>query len=396
SVVRVNRGRVLLLRRSRGYAPEPIGLHLHLPEILACGGEQKNTFCLTKNDKAFLSQHIGDLENGQTLLNFEEGIEHYKTLFDIKPDIVAYDLHPEYLSTKYALTYPGEVKKIGVQHHHAHLASCLADNGEDGPAIGVCFDGTGYGPDGCIWGGEFLVGGYKNFIRAAYLAYVPMPSGSMAIKEPWRMTLSYLYAAYGSEMEFLNIDFIRCLPECWRLLREALDKKINSPLTSSCGRLFDGVAALIGLKNKITYEGQAAVELEQLITPGEDDFYPFEISSSGQWEIDWRPLIRGVVDDLKNGISQGVIAAKFHNTVAQMCMKTCLLIREFYGINKVALSGGVFQNVYLVNEAEDLLIRERFRVLTHRRVPPNDGGLSLGQALVASFQNAGKEHARCV
>ncbi|HEX3010823.1 MAG TPA: carbamoyltransferase HypF [Syntrophomonadaceae bacterium] len=401
SVFAVNRGKVFPIRRSRGYAPEPIKAHLPLAGILACGGEQKNTFCLTKADKAFLSHHIGDLKNLPALVNYTESIKHYEALFAIELEAVAYDLHPDYISSQYAMEYPGKVIRIGIQHHHAHIASCLADNRQDGTVIGVSFDGTGYGTDGCLWGGEFLVCNYRSFKRVAHLAYVQMPSGETAVKEPWRMAASYLYAVYGREMEQLDLDFVAQLPPTWDLMRTALDKKINAPLTSSCGRLFDGIAALIGLRAKATYEGQAAVELEQVITPEETGSYPFIINKSLKenienenlniscqctWEIDWKPLIRAVVDDLIHGTLAGRIAAKFHNTVAKTVLETCLLIRENYNIGRVALSGGVFQNRYLLNKTKEVLNGHNFEVLIHNRVPSNDGGLSLGQALIANSQ----------
>lgn len=419
SVVLINRGKMIPIRRSRGYAPEPVTVHFTLPNILACGGEQKNTFCLTKDHQAFLSHHIGDLENLSTLLSFEEGVEHFKAMFQIEPKIIACDLHPEYLSTKYARDYPGTVEIVEVQHHHAHIASCLADNSETGPVIGVSFDGTGLGTDGCIWGGEFLVCGYHNFIRAAHLKYLPMLSGAKAIREPWRMAASYLFASYGRKIEDLDIDFVKSLPKSWPVLRQALGKNINSPLTSSCGRLFDGVAALVGLRSQSNYEGQAAVELEQAIIPGETGSYSFEIIDAGGfskegigkkgaisssysleilapqiWEIDWRPVIRGIVQDLGRGKPAGRIAGKFHHAVAEMILKTCCLIRKFYDINRVALSGGVFQNIYLLNTVENLLTGQGFRVFTHSRVPANDGGLSLGQAMIAACQigDLGKEN----
>lgn len=392
SVIYVNRGKAVPIRRSRGYVPEPLNIHFPLTQILACGGEQKNTFCLANGNKAFLSQHIGDLENLPTLISFEESIEHYKTLFEINPEIIAYDLHPEYLSSKFAMAYPSKAIKIGVQHHHAHIASCLADNQRDGPVIGVSFDGTGYGTDGCLWGGEFLVCDFRSYERVAHLAYVPMPSGTKAIQEPWRMAASYLYATYGNSMKDLDIDFISKMPESWRILQQAIDKNINAPLTSSCGRLFDGVAALIGVRSFVHYEGQAAVELEQSILPGETGSYPFEINVNKNahridaWEIDWKPLIRALAEDLRQKRLPGLIAGKFHNTVADIVLQTCLLIKERYRHNTVALSGGVFQNRYLLNKVIDMLNEYGFQVLTHNRVPSNDGGLSLGQALIAQQQ----------
>lgn len=383
SVTMVNRGKEMLIRRSRGYAPEPVKLNVETPHILACGPEQKNTFCMTKGKHAFLSHHIGDLENLPTMKSFEEGIEHFKAMFDIKPEIVAYDLHPEYLSTKYAHDYPGNVKKIGIQHHHAHVASCLADNMETGPVIGVSFDGTGYGTDGCLWGGEFLLCDFENFERVAHLAYAPLVSGSMAIKEPWRMAASYLYATFGDEMANLDIDFMRNMPSIWPVLKQAITKNINAPLTSSCGRLFDAMAALVGIRNKVNYEGQAAVELEQACAFGEVGQYSFEILPGNPKLIDWMPLFRSLVKDIQSGTHVSIMAARIHNTMAKIILQICLMMREETKVNKVALTGGVFQNLYLLNGTLDLLETNGFQVLTHGRVPTNDGGLSLGQALIA-------------
>jgi hydrogenase maturation protein HypF len=386
SVVVVPQDQVMMIRRARGYAPEPLKVPFKMPQVLACGSQQKNTFCLTKGNKAFMSNHIGDLDSVPNLINFEQSVEQWQSMFEIKPEIIAYDMHPEYLSTKYAMDYPGAVKKIPVQHHHAHVISCLADNEESGPVIGVSFDGTGYGTDGALWGGEFLICQWESFTRAGHISYVLMPSGDMAVRQPWRMALSYLYGLFGEEMSKLKIDFIQHLPHNWPVLKECLKKKINSPLTSSCGRLFDGVAALVGIRDNIDYEGQAAVELEQIIDTAERSWYPFTIKEGIVLEIDWKPIIRDIVVDLEKGTGTGSIAGKFHNTVSRMIVETCLLLREQYRLHKVALTGGVFQNLYLLNKTITDLKNYGFHVLTHSRVPPNDGGVSLGQALIACHQ----------
>ncbi len=334
SVARAFRGRPMLLRRSRGYVPEPLTLRTGFPRpVLACGAELKNTFCLARGRHAFVSHHIGDLENAETLRSFTEGIEHFRRLFDIDPQVVAHDLHPEYLSTKYALELDG-VELHGVQHHHAHIASCLADNGEEGPVIGVAFDGTGYGTDGTIWGGEFLAAGLATFERGGHLAPVPMPGGAAAIRQPWRMAAAYVE----------DPDVARRHPDRWPAVVAMAAKGINSPLTSSAGRLFDAAAAILGVRDTINYEGQAAIELEQLaetLTPAEAEAYPARLD----------------------------------------------LMRERYDLGTVALSGGVFQNLLLLNATVARLEARGFRILTHSRVPCNDGGISLGQAVVAASRS---------
>ncbi|QUQ64955.1 hydrogenase maturation protein HypF [Kutzneria sp. CA-103260] len=357
-----------LLRRSRGYAPEPVSLAFRCQRpVLACGAELKNTFCLAKDDHAFVSHHIGDLENAQTYRSFTEGIEHFSRLFEITPRIVAHDLHPEYLSTKHALGLDG-VELVGVQHHHAHIASCLADNRESGPVIGVAFDGTGYGPDGTIWGGEFLIASLAGFERIGHLATVPMPGGAAAIRQPWRMAAAYLgTSAPGWRPE-------------WDTVVAMARKGINSPLTSSAGRLFDAAAALLGVRDEINYEGQAAVELEQLADPTVEDAYPVRVDELIVQGVD---LLRGILGD--QGTPRPVIAARFHNGVAAAIVAGCQQARDRAGLTTVALSGGVFQNALLLTRVVKSLADSGFRVLTHHRVPTNDGGVSLGQIAVAGF-----------
>ncbi len=384
SVARAFRGRPMLIRRSRGYVPEPLTVASGFPrQVLACGAELKNTFCLARGRHAFVSHHIGDLENAETLRSFTEGIEHFRRLFDVDPQVVAHDLHPEYLSTKYALELDLPVQ--GVQHHHAHIASCLADNGlgaEDGPVIGVAFDGTGYGPDGTIWGGEFLAAGLAAFERGGHLAPVPMPGGAAAIRQPWRMA-----AAYTGDSEVA-----RRHPDHWSAVVAMAAQGINSPLTSSAGRLFDAAAAILGVRDAITYEGQAAVELEQLAEPsgpGEAGAYRAAVEAGVPFTIRAADLLHAVIEDRTKRVPAPVIAARFHRGVAALIEAGCLLMRERYGLGTVALSGGVFQNLLLLHATVGRLEARGFRVLLHSRVPCNDGGISLGQAVVAAARDRG-------
>ena len=382
SVARAFRGRPMLLRRSRGYVPEPLTLTTGFPRpVLACGAELKNTFCLARGRHAFVSHHIGDLENAETLRSFTEGIEHFRRLFDIDPQVVAHDLHPEYLSTKYALELD-DVDLEPVQHHHAHIASCLADNGEEGPVIGVAFDGTGYGTDGTIWGGEFLAAGLATFERGGHLAPVPMPGGAAAIRQPWRMAAAYVE----------DPEVARRHPDQWPAVVAMAAKGINSPLTSSAGRLFDAAAAILGVRDTINYEGQAAIELEQLaetLTPAEAEAYPATLETGeGPFTIRGSDLLHAVIEDRTGRVPAPVIAARFHHGVAALIEAGCVLMRERYDLGTVALSGGVFQNLLLLNATVARLEARGFRVLLHSRVPCNDGGISLGQALVAASRAA--------
>jgi hydrogenase maturation protein HypF len=391
SVARVVRNRPMLIRRSRGYVPEPVTVSAGFPrQVLACGAELKNTFCLAKGHHAFISQHIGDLENVETLRSFTEGIEHFRRLFDIDPRVVAHDLHPEYLSTKYALELaeaaPDRLQLQGVQHHHAHIASCLADNGADGPVIGVAFDGTGYGADGTIWGGEFLLAGLTAFERGGHLAPVPMPGGAAAIRQPWRMAAAYLDAAGLSEPPG-GLDVIRRNSDRWAAVTGMAQRRINAPLTSSAGRLFDAAAAILGVRDAINYEGQAAVELEQLADAAETAAYPARIAPGQPFQVRGGDLVQAVIDDLAAGTAPEVIAARFHHGVAATIEAGCLLMRERYGLDTVALSGGVFQNLLLLDGTVTRLEARGFRVLVHSRVPCNDGGISLGQAVVAAARD---------
>ncbi|MGW0589742.1 carbamoyltransferase HypF [Streptosporangium sp. NPDC002607] len=387
SVVLVARGRALPLRRSRGYAPEPLRLSPPARRpVLACGAELKSTFCLARRGYAFVSQHMGDLENYETLRSFTEGIEHLGRLLGITPGLVAHDLHPEYLSTKYALDLES-VDLTGVQHHHAHIASCLADNAESGPVIGVAFDGLGYGTDGTIWGGELLVADLVGFTRAGRLAPVPMPGGTAAIRQPWRMAAAHLDAAYGAALpEDLPVRTRHGTR--WDEVLAVARAGTNSPLTSSAGRLFDAVAAILGLRDTAGYEGQAAIALEQRADPAEGGAYPARILDEGSLvTIQVADLVRAVVEETRAGVVPALVSARFHNGLAAVTAAACARIREGTGIGTVALSGGVFQNRLLLDRLAGALGFGGFRVLTHRAVPPNDGGISFGQAAVAAARD---------
>jgi hydrogenase maturation protein HypF len=384
SVTRVFERKPYILRRSRGYVPFPIKLSFPLEMILACGGELKNTFCLTRDHYAFISHHIGDLENLETLTSFEEGIEHFKRLFYIEAEAVAYDLHPDYLSTKYALSLP-DILKIGVQHHHAHIVSCMAENGIEGDVIGVVLDGTGFGMDETIWGGEFLTASYRDFDRVAHLKKVPMPGGSMAIKEPWRMAMVYLYEVFGEEAKELKIDLMKRVDlQKWDTLETMIRKGFNTPWTSSMGRLFDAISSLLSVRDEVHYEGQAAIELEMMADHGERETYPFAIQKDERpMIIDSTEMIRNVVRDLVEGASSSKISGRFHRTIARLIIEICTVIRSGNGLNRVVLSGGVFQNIFLLSLVVEGLRKSNFDVYTHHLVPTNDGGISLGQAVIA-------------
>ncbi len=383
SVVRIFEGKQRVFRRSRGFAPAPIDMGFNMQEILACGAELKNTFCLTKNRYAILSQHIGDLENYETLAFFEETLANLKNLFHVEPRIAAYDLHPLYVSAKFAEGLPN-LQKAGVQHHHAHIASCMAENHLREKVIGVAFDGTGFGTDGKIWGGEFMVADFGGFERRAHFRYVPLAGGDAAIRQPWRSALSYLRETFGGKISGLDIPLFRQIPQRKLTLVEAmLAKGINTVETSSCGRLFDAAASILGLRQEINFEGQAAIELEMAALENIDASYPFDILSGEPWEIDMRPAIERMAQDAGQGEPAGAAAAKFHNTLAQVIAEICRRLRTTGRLNKVCLSGGTFQNMLLVKRAVKELRSSGFEVFLHSQVPPNDGGISLGQAVIA-------------
>ncbi|MGE0822142.1 MAG: carbamoyltransferase HypF [Candidatus Binatia bacterium] len=384
SVVRPFQGTGHVVRRARGYAPYPINLDLQLTEVLACGPELKNTFCLTKGRYAFLSQHIGDLANYETLRFFQETLERMQKLFRITPQVVAHDLHPLYLSTRFALERD-DMEKIGVQHHHAHIASCMAEHRLRGKVIGVAFDGTGYGTDGQIWGGEFLVADFVRCERRAHFRYVALPGGDTAIREPWRVAVSYLWDTFGTHIASLDLPLHQQVsPQRWALVQSMIARGINTVHTSSCGRLFDAVAALANVRHEVTFEGQAAIELEMAVIEGIEERYPFVLELSEPWQIDLRPMIEQLVRDLQHGASPGLIAAKFHNTVAAVIVDVCHRVRQEDGLKRVCLSGGTFQNMVLLTRVVRALQRDSFEVFLHAQVPPNDGGIALGQAVIAN------------
>ncbi|HYC62474.1 MAG TPA: carbamoyltransferase HypF [Thermoanaerobaculia bacterium] len=368
SVMRVIDAKPRTVRRSRGFAPQPIDLGVDVPELLACGADLKNSCCLTKERSAILSQHIGDLTSYESMFLFEETVGRMKKLFRVSPQFVAHDLHPQYRSTRFAQSCG--LPAIGVQHHHAHIASCMAENGIREPVIGVAMDGTGFGLDGKVWGGEFLVGDLAHFERRAHLRYVPLAGGDAAIRQPWRSAVSYLRDAS------VALDLPTATKER-ELVEAMLDQRINVFETSSCGRLFDAVASMLGLRQEITFEAQAAIDLEQAVDPSEQGVYPFAVDGD---EIDMRPTIAAIAHDL--GIA--TIAAKFHNTLAEMIAVVCERIRAGDALHRVCLSGGVFQNALLLERTASRLLQRGFDVITHSCVPTNDGGIALGQAAIAA------------
>ena len=399
SVVRVFEERLLIMdsespsiypiRRSRGYSPFPVKLPSEVPPLLAVGSELKNTFCITNKNYAFLSHHIGDMENYETLKSFEQGVEHFEKLFRVKPEAIAYDLHPNYLATRYALERAERdgIPTVAVQHHHAHIAACMAEHGLNGshPVIGLSFDGTGYGEDGAIWGGEILVAEYKSYQRAYHLEYFPLPGGDAAIKRPARTALALLWSL-GLEWDERLDSVAEFRAEDQIVLRTQLERKINTPMTSSMGRLFDAAAALAGVRQKVNYEGQAAIEFEALADSAEAGKYSFGLN---QDQIQVRGVVEALIKDVMAGVHVSKISARFHNGLAECVREICLNIRSKTGIDEVALSGGVWQNITLLGRTLSLLKSSGFRVYIHREVPTNDGGLSLGQAVIAATRMRG-------
>ncbi|MBX6311318.1 MAG: carbamoyltransferase HypF [Isosphaeraceae bacterium] len=388
AVTRLVAGAELPLRRSRGDAPHPLDLPVpcHRP-ILALGGQLKATFALGRDRHAFLSHHIGDLDHYAAYRAYVEAIAHYEQLLALRPELIAHDLHPDYASTRYAGQRDSSIPRLAVQHHHAHMASCMADNGLDEPVIGVAFDGTGFGTDGAIWGGEFLTGDYRGVRRAAHLRYVAMPGGEQAIREPWRMALAYLGDAEQEDTPLRN----RVPAAALATARRLIERRFNAPLTSSAGRLFDAVAALAGVRDSVSFEGQAAMELEWLASGVPvDGVYPFEIQEAREDEspllIDLRPLICEVAAEVRRGLSAPIIGRRFHSTLVEIVAQVCSRLRRQTGLGVVALSGGVFLNALLTVEVTERLERDGFRAYRHHRVPPSDGGLSLGQLVIAAVR----------
>jgi hydrogenase maturation protein HypF len=373
----------LMLRRSRGYVPSDLTLPLEAPPLLACGAELKNTFCLARGSRAWVSHHIGDLKNWETLRSFREGVAHFERLFAVEPALVAHDLHPDYLSTREALEREG-VQTVGVQHHHAHLAACLAEHGENGPVVGAIYDGTGYGLDETVWGGEVLAGGLADFERAGGLWPVRMPGGERAIAEPWRMACAWLQAAGANVPPALSARVDR---GTWERVAELARTGVASPTTSSMGRLFDAVAALCGVRVRVSYEGQAAAELEALSDPAERDAYPMPLEApepGAPLVLDARATVAALVEDLSAGTTPARAGARFHNAVADATTAACFRVAAGRALDAVVLSGGVFQNRLLLEGTTERLAGAGLRVLVPERLPPNDGGISYGQAAVAA------------
>jgi len=381
SVARVLIDKQYILRRSRGFAPAPLKLSREIGSVLAVGGEVKNAFCLTQGQFAFMSPHIGDLENLVTYTAYLASIAHFQQLFNLQPKVVAYDLHPEYLATQYALTL--NIPQVGVQHHHAHIASVLAEHGLDEEVIGVAFDGTGYGTDGTLWGGEFLVADCQKFVRVGHCRYLPLPGGAKAIKEPWRLAVWVLYNLYGKEFVNLDMTIVRDLPNTWQLMMDATNKGINAPLSSSAGRLFDVAAGILGLGTVIHYEGQAAVELELAAQKAHGQLLPYTISQDQPRILDFMTTFAALAEAVQQGMNVNFLAASFHVTVAQAIVEMVNFIRQDTGLRTVALSGGVWQNMILLERVVGMLQQDGFAVYSNQRVPLNDGGLALGQAIVA-------------
>ncbi|MDQ6750354.1 MAG: carbamoyltransferase HypF [Actinomycetota bacterium] len=389
SVVRAasaGRGEPMLLRRSRGYVPAHIGLPVAASRpSLACGAELKSTFCLAKGERAWVGHHIGDLQNFETLQSFAEGIAHFEALFAVAPEVVAHDLHPDYLSTRYALEREG-VDHVGVQHHHAHLAACLAEHGETGPAVGAIYDGTGYGLDGTVWGGELLVGGLDGFERAGSLRPVRLPGGDRAVREPWRMACAWLADALGEELPARPAALAEAVDELrWRQIASLAHSGLAAPVTTSAGRLFDAVAALCGIRAVVNYEGQAAIELEAAADPLERGAYPIAlVEATDRLILDPREAVAGVAREVAAGEPVAAIAARFHHGMADATARACAELAESRGLDTVVLSGGVFQNRLLLERTTTRLEEASLRVLRPVRLPANDGGIAYGQAAVAT------------
>jgi hydrogenase maturation protein HypF len=384
SVIRMSGSYKALYRRARAFVPGVVTLKQNGGRTLALGAIIKNTICLTKGNEAFVSQHIGDLDNLDTQLHQKNISRHFQALLRIKPDLLVHDLHPDYPGSRYARSQK-ELPAVAVQHHHAHAVSCMAEHGLAGPVIALTLDGNGYGPDHTVWGGEILLASCHTYERVAHLTGVEMPGGDAAIREPWRMAVSHLYRAFGPGYRELPLQLLHDQRDKLKIIEQMMDKSINSPLTSSCGRLFDSVAALLGLRYNVSFEGQAAAELEMLLDQenSANTTYPFRVMESrdGPWLLPVKPIIRGVVHDILEKIDPGLISRRFHNTLAALFTRVCLEIRDREQISRVVLSGGVFQNLNLLNQLKSQLEELAFTVYPHVQLPTNDGGISLGQAV---------------
>ncbi len=380
SVTRIIGGKERIFRRSRGYAPAAVRTAMNTEGIVAFGAELTNCFCVGKGQKAFLSQHIGDLQGLETIQFYENTIKQFISLFRVKPELLAVDMHPEYISTKAGLNY-GNFQVVKIQHHHAHIASCMAEHMLDEKVIGVALDGTGYGTDGHIWGSEFLVCDLNDFTRITHFDYIPLPGGDSAAEEPWRTAVSFLYKVYGKEFLSLGLPFLNHLdPDKVALIIQMIDKKINCPLSSGAGRLFDCVASLLDLVQEATFQAEGPMRLEAIVRTDCTESYAFECKETIQFGL----TIQEITDDIRRGTDTSIIATKFHNTIILAIFETVKSIRLKEGINKVVLSGGVFQNKYLLEGTIQVLMKNNFEVYSHATVPSNDGGIALGQLAVAS------------
>ena len=388
SVVRVAAGQPQKLRRSRGFVPVPVQLEKVMQPVLAVGGELKNTVCVVRGSEAFLSQHVGDLENLESYRFFEEAVQHLQRILETEPKVIAHDLHPDYFSTKWAQERSG-AELVGVQHHHAHIAACMAENHLDGKVIGIALDGTGYGTDGAIWGGEVLVADYLGFERAGHLEYLPLPGGAAAIHEPWRMAVSYLAKHYGKDVEKLELPFLRETdPRKLSVVLQMIGREVNSPRTSSCGRLFDAVAALVGLRSTVNFEAQAAIQLEMAARDSTSEAaYPMDMILVGStWQIGTKSLFDWLLRDIRKETSVAEMSRKFHNGLALVFLDVAERIRDKTAINRICLSGGCFLNALLLQIMIAELRERLFEVFFHAEVPPGDGGISLGQAVIAAHR----------
>ncbi len=394
SVTRVVNGNPRPVRRARGYVPVPVFLHSQTPVLLGVGAELKNTVCLTRGQEAFLSQHIGDLENLETLRSFEHTIDHLKKILEIDPQCIVHDLHPDYLSTQWALNQKHR-PSLAVQHHHAHIAAVVAERQLRGPVIGVALDGSGYGTDGTIWGGEVLRVEGCRFERLAHFRHVPLPGGDRAVRQPWRMAVSYLWSLDPANVMEAYQDILSRWPQSKvEILVQMLNRSLNSPITSSCGRLFDAVAALAGLRDSVSYEGQAAIELEQVLHPG-DEAYRGELTRDRDgWIIDPFPMVAAVVRDVRAGRAAGSISCRFHNGLVALLAQSVETISREMGLNRIVLSGGVFQNAYLSERLERKMTARGLEVYGHEQVPANDACISLGQVHIGACMLAAREGAR--
>lgn len=387
SVIRIVNFGSIFIRRSRGFTPNTIRVKEKFKKsILGCGAHLKSTVSLTKNNHIYVSQYIGDLENIETISNYKRIIKHLQDIFEIKPEIVVSDLHPDYFSTRYAQNT--DLKCFKVQHHHAHIASCMIENDLDSEVIGIALDGTGYGTDMNIWGGEVFIVNKYSFKRICHIEYIPLPGGDKSIIEPWRMCLSYLYKYWNKDVKNLNLPILQRISSNKQdIIFQMIDKNINSPLTSSCGRLFDAISALIGLCYEITYEGQAAIELESLVESEEHKIYSFDlIKESDKYIISFKNTFVEIINDLNDKVPLDIISTSFHLTLVELFTRICNIIKNKYDLKKVVLSGGVFQNKFFSEQLVNLLIQNNFKVFTHKQISPNDECISVGQvAIVNSF-----------